>query len=392
MPTTAHKRETLLKLNYDNFLRDRLRPALWLRLREASDSIAVNSAYAGGIGIDLLTDGGFEIWISPTTLTNWSEAIAGTSTVDQEATIIHGGAYSARFDIDALESSAAITSAAVTGIAAGETVRFSFWAKASAAGATFKVGLAGGTKYSLQALTTSWQYFWFDIIATAANPTVFIQRDAGSASKLLYFDDAEVRKVGDLDAAITTVTLGQTGKLGANEAFDFNGTTSLLSIANKASINALTRFGKAWLVNLDNAGEANGGHFFRFGDGVTQLQILSSNTLFGRVDYNTTDASATTHAGQLPTFGRWEWVFMNYDETINRKVHLYRGVNGAVTEYTYSAQPASEGTRVTETTALILGNRTSADVTIDGKMDEFILRTTPFSTAEMQIIVALTGV
>src|SRR3990167_3533144 len=201
MPTTAHKRETLLKLNYDNFLRDRLRPALWLRLREASDSIAVNSAYAGGIGIDLLTDGGFEIWISPTTLTNWSEAIAGTSTVDQEATIIHGGAYSARFDIDALESSAANTSAAVTGIAAGETVRFSFWAKASAAGATFKVGLAGGTKYSLQALTTSWQYFWFDIIATAANPTVFIQRDAGSASKLLYFDDAEVRKVGDLDAA-----------------------------------------------------------------------------------------------------------------------------------------------------------------------------------------------
>lgn len=46
---------------------------------------------------DRLTNGGFETWGSPTDATGWVEVTTGGS-IDQEATIVRGGDYSARFD------------------------------------------------------------------------------------------------------------------------------------------------------------------------------------------------------------------------------------------------------------------------------------------------------
>src|SRR4030043_96106 len=57
---------------------------------------------------DSLANGNMESWASATDLNNWTEVLAGTSTVNQEAVVINGGIYSCRLDIDAIESEAGI--------------------------------------------------------------------------------------------------------------------------------------------------------------------------------------------------------------------------------------------------------------------------------------------
>jgi hypothetical protein len=68
-----------------------------LRCRSDAD----NPEVAGGAVEELVVDGGMEIWSSSTNLTNWEEALGGTSTINREDSVIHGGSYSCRYDIDA---------------------------------------------------------------------------------------------------------------------------------------------------------------------------------------------------------------------------------------------------------------------------------------------------
>lgn len=49
---------------------------------------------------NLLTDGGLNIWTTETNLAHWTESIAGTSTINREATEKIEGDYSCRLDID----------------------------------------------------------------------------------------------------------------------------------------------------------------------------------------------------------------------------------------------------------------------------------------------------
>lgn len=55
----------------------------------------------GGV---ILTDGGLNIWTSPTNLTHWTESLVGGSTINREATDKIEGDYSCRLDVDAANS------------------------------------------------------------------------------------------------------------------------------------------------------------------------------------------------------------------------------------------------------------------------------------------------
>ncbi len=77
----------------------------------------IGAAGAGEVATDILTDGAFENWISDTNLTSWAEAIAGSSTVNKEGTVKHGGNYSCRFDVDASASNAQIVSPSASPLA-----------------------------------------------------------------------------------------------------------------------------------------------------------------------------------------------------------------------------------------------------------------------------------
>ena len=75
---------------------------------------------------ELLIDGGVEIWTSPTDLTNWSENLAGASTVNRDGSIKRSGSYAARFDVVA-GALAQILQA--RNLAAATRYRFSAWGR-----------------------------------------------------------------------------------------------------------------------------------------------------------------------------------------------------------------------------------------------------------------------
>ncbi|HTK03410.1 MAG TPA: hypothetical protein VL401_01415, partial [Alphaproteobacteria bacterium] len=87
------------------------------------------------LGSELLTDGGLENWTSATNLTSWTEQIAGTSTVNQESSTIHGGTYSVREDIDASNNFGQIFQA-LTNFGIGNYGSVTYWARSSATGKT----------------------------------------------------------------------------------------------------------------------------------------------------------------------------------------------------------------------------------------------------------------
>ena len=184
-----------------------------------------------------------------------------------------------------------------------------------------------------------------------------------------------------------TTVLGQTGALGANEAFDLDGLTSRIT---SAGVEYAT-FTIAMLVRPDNAGEGNVGAFFSHANTVNRLQFSGSlNAITMKVAAGT-DALSTTTTGLAAAI--WQWIFLTYADAGDRKIHLYKGVSGAVSEYAYSAQDAATGTKATMAgQTLTIGNRTANDVTFDGRIDEFKLHTVVRPIAWMTDLVRSKGV
>jgi hypothetical protein len=368
---------TLLGGGYEAYLRN-LSPTAWWRLRETAGSIAVNAMYGSGVGAELLADPGIEAWTSPTNLTSWAETLGGTSTINQETTVIHGGSNAARLDIDASNNTAIISQNIGT---VGDTYRFSVWARASATPATAAV--ISGVAFGSFSLTTAYQQFVQDVIAQNAN-LGFLRLSA--ASKSIYFDDCSIVKIGELDAALTAVTLGQTGKFGANEAFDFDGATSLGTVYNRASIQGLTELWLMGLVNPDGPGELNAGTLFSKA-GEFELRFNSaSRDLIATVEYDTTDAQTITTTA-LAT-GAWSLVTMKINNT-TKTVRIF--INGV--EASYSGTPtAGVGTRVSNTNNLIIGNNSGATQTWDGLWDDAAIKGAEISDAQELQLARLAGV
>lgn len=226
-----------------------------------------------------------------------------------------------------------------------------------------------------------------DAYIRSLNPTLWLQmrETAGSTA----FDSSG----NNLDATITSATIGQTGKLGANHAYDFDGVDDLLTVVDApGTLAAMTAFTYAFLVNPDTAGELSAGRLFQWEAFNTFLRFNSALTsIQASVDAATTDAVATGSEG-LPA-DEWAWIFMTYDDAGDRTPHIYKGINGVVSEIGYSATQAADGTYTTLTGDLIIGNNaSSAATTFDGQMDEIPVYNRVLTTAEMLPFVTLTGV
>lgn len=84
--------------------------------------------------IVIVGDGAFEEWASATDLHLWTETVAGSSTVNREATEKHGGTYGLKVSVDASNNDAYISQ----NIALAQTVKYtvSVWYKNSTSGKT----------------------------------------------------------------------------------------------------------------------------------------------------------------------------------------------------------------------------------------------------------------
>jgi hypothetical protein len=189
-----------------------------------------------------------------------------------------------------------------------------------------------------------------------------------------------------LNAALTDVTLAQTGQLGANEAADFNGTTSIAAVTSSANNNQLATASYAFLVNADTTGESAGGRFID-ADNIDLILFNSGQPIQARFNYSVTNASAITTTNFPLT--AWAWLFVDY--TAGSAPQIFIGQAGAVTECSYSGIPvASSGTKTSHTT-LRIGNNSAAARTFDGKIDEVLIRSTLLTSQQKLALVTLSG-
>ena len=155
---------------------------------------------------ELFTDTGLEVWTSPTDLTNWTEQIGGTTTINREASQQHAGTYAARFDIDASNSVAKI-SQTIAGTT-GDWYVLRVWSKASTTGKAIAFDENFGTNAgSAITLTTSYQEYAALIRATRDNTDIGLKRSAGGSSSI-YVDDFRAAKItfSDMVQAVNLAT------------------------------------------------------------------------------------------------------------------------------------------------------------------------------------------
>lgn len=181
--------------------------------------------------------------------------------------------------------------------------------------------------------------------------------------------------------------VGQTGQLGANEAYDFDGAASDILIPDATAINNVAVVTYATLFKADGAGENNIGMFYS--SSTRQFRINSSSFPVRMFISGTANANSVTNNSFIST-GAYHWIFATFDNTGDRKVRLYKGISGAVTEATYTTQDAMTGPIVNTATHHV-GNNAAANGTFDGLIDESLIFDRVLTTAEMLQITTLSG-
>lgn len=216
---------------------------------------------------------------------------------------------------------------------------------------------------------------------TGASPT--FEAYIASLSPLIYFKHDETSgapvnygSASGLNITASNITYSQDGKTGTGQAQDFNGTTTIITIANDtafqaANLDALEDQTWCFLVRPDTTGELNYGQLFAFDTAVAlnhgNLGFHNGNVLSSRVNCDTTGGYSHTTTGV--TLGEWTWIIKTYSHTGDRKVRIYTAAGGTVTEAQYDNQITSVGNVTPEVDPLFIGTRTSAGLTFDGLFD-----------------------
>lgn len=172
------------------------------------------------------------------------------------------------------------------------------------------------------------------------------------------------------NGTITGPIRGQTGQLGPNEAFLFDGANDFVSAPASALHGNLNTFTRFLLFNPSGTGAGNSGRLYSYGTSDTRLSFdgTANRRLLADQD-GTTDAISNTN--NVLTLSSWYSVFVTYDDAGDRKLRLYYGKNGVVTEASYSSQVAMTGVITSQAaSALFFGARGVPDQGYAGLIDE----------------------
>lgn len=180
-------------------------------------------------------------------------------------------------------------------------------------------------------------------------------------------------------------TQAQAGQMGAGEAYSLNGTTSIITINNQATLAGLTSQRWAFLVNPSGLGEGNAGQFFAWANGSSDgrhfLRFRTNNCLEANIWSSGGTggaAKAYTSDNQVDFINSWTAVFMDYDDADTlgngRKIRIFRvKVGGALRQLTLGAQnQALTGTVPAQVGALNIFNKGDATQTFAGLGDEVL--------------------
>lgn len=183
-------------------------------------------------------------------------------------------------------------------------------------------------------------------------------------------------------------TLNNASPLGLS--YDFDGLNSKIDYANNATMANAEEFSGGALVYADSAGEASTGTIWCWGNLTSAYMLRISGaglTLVSRVDY-TTDAITLTSTAI--TTGAWQWIFWKYSLSGDRKMHLYRGISGVVSEMAYTTNTASATTYAAPSGTFTVGAANNQSLTWDGKIARLFWKGSALATSAFDQIMALT--
>src|SRR6185369_4061180 len=137
-------------------------------------------------------NGGFETAGSP--FANWTSSAGGTSTVNDEGSVVHSGSHACRFDIDSSNSFAQIVQTILT---AGNRYSYTVWARGSSGTPGIQIANSGAA-YTTHTLTTSYAQYAGSF--TAIDTTFKIARNLAT-SLSVYVDDVVLTDLGPVGIA-----------------------------------------------------------------------------------------------------------------------------------------------------------------------------------------------
>lgn len=176
-------------------------------------------------------------------------------------------------------------------------------------------------------------------------------------------------------------------------SYNYDGATTQLAVPSNAGLNSAD-YTMACLVNLNSAGEASLGLFL---DGYVnpttiawQIFFVGSMNVIRASIRNTADTQFATNTTTGISASTWTWLFAQYNDT-TKMGRLWKGINGALTEFGYSAPAALTGTARQIGQAWV-GSAKGGTNTHDGKFAQLMLFNTLLTTTQMQNIVTASGV
>jgi hypothetical protein len=180
----------------------------------------------------------------------------------------------------------------------------------------------------------------------------------------------------------TAATLAQAGALGPSNAVSFDGADTKVAVP-AGPFGNYTAFTIGQLVKVSGSGEGGIGSFYDWNTSTT-LRFNSSLSL--RALRAATGAAASNMSNVIAT-NVWQWLFVTYDNTGDRKIYIYLYRLGVLSTLALSTQTAATGTMTDQTAqVLTLGNRSAQTATIAGLMDEWFMVPSALSSAQMAAI------
>ncbi len=346
----------------------------WHPMRNTTGTISANLAYTGGVGAELFTNPGNPFVFTadnPTGYTVVGEVTTNPEISEVGAGEIHGGAGTGYIN---LFSSTAPIFFYQNILTVGQTYRTVVDVNKKTTG---QIQRSNGSGVGIGAAINAAGVNTEDIIAAAVG--LGIKRFTGGGEDYTIAS-LSAKKIGEYDALISGATLGQVGQLGANEAFDFDGSNDVLTL-DDVRTDGLTA-GTLWL--LINPDTLTDGDRLIFKNGELDWYLQADGSMVGHVDYSTTDAETSSAAGVITT-GAWQAVGMSWDDSA-KTVNLYKA--GVLVNDTVQV---GVGTRVSNTNNYLIGDNTGTNA-FDGKIDELLGAAAASSASQFAQLAAAAGV
>ena len=172
-------------------------------------------------------------------------------------------------------------------------------------------------------------------------------------------------------------------------AYDFNGTTDLISFAASGLTNDLSSYTVSAWVQRDGNGGTTSGRIFDKGISLKLLLVgHTGSTNVGGVQSTISYGSGTANvrgsaSGGIPVDSTWRHVCVTWSGGGNASsIAIY--INGAAAT-PYQSDGNGTGSATSDAgTAIVIGNRSGADRGFDGKIAEFALFSGVLTVGEIQ--------